>query len=97
VTNLFEVAHACLACADPAEKVRLTLEAATRAANVRAWRLYRSRSRVPIAGRPALPRLVHPRELAQRKAHDGRPAARRSWHAVAHIEFNAINLAWDAV
>ena len=49
-----------------------------------------------IPGRPALPQLVHPREVAQRSAHtvEGRAAL---LHAVVHIEFNAINLALDAV
>jgi uncharacterized ferritin-like protein (DUF455 family) len=40
--------------------------------------------------------LVAPRELPKRNFHavEGRAAL---IHAVAHIEFNAINLAWDAV
>jgi len=47
-------------------------------------------------GRPARPRLVSPRALAQRGL--GTPQGRAALvHAVAHIEFNAINLAWDAV
>ncbi|MDQ6987708.1 MAG: ferritin-like domain-containing protein [Mariprofundaceae bacterium] len=47
-------------------------------------------------GRPSNPRLVHPREMPRRglgSAH-GRI---RMMHAIAHIEFNAINLALDAV
>ena len=46
--------------------------------------------------RPAVPVLVHPRELPRRGlgSHEGRAAF---LHAVAHIEFNAIDLAWDAV
>lgn len=53
---------------------------------------------VPLAvpGRPDRPLLVAPRDLVQRKlsSAEGRAAL---IHAVAHIEFNAINLAWDAV
>lgn len=52
----------------------------------------------PIAmpGRPARPRLVHPRDLPRRGF--GTDAGRAAFiHAVAHIEFNAIDLAWDAV
>lgn len=47
-------------------------------------------------GRPARPPLVSPRELPKRGFNtvEGRAAL---IHAVAHIEFNAINLAWDAV
>ena len=47
-------------------------------------------------GRPALPRLVHPRDVPNRGA--GTPAGRVALlHAIAHIEFNAIDLALDAV
>lgn len=53
-------------------------------------------ARIPVPGRPARPLLVPPAQLVQRKLHtlEGRAAL---VHAVAHIEFNAINLAWDAV
>ncbi len=47
-------------------------------------------------GRPARPVLVDPRELPRRRL--GSEAGRLSMiHAIAHIEFNAINLALDAV
>lgn len=49
-----------------------------------------------IPGRPAKPELVHPKQVKQRKL--STPEGRRALlHAVAHIEFNAINLALDAV
>ncbi len=46
-------------------------------------------------GRPARPRLVDPREVPRRPvgSEEGRAAL---LHAIAHIEFNAINLALDA-
>jgi uncharacterized ferritin-like protein (DUF455 family) len=49
-----------------------------------------------VPGRPALPRLVEPRQVPTRSPFTvaGRAAL---LHAVAHIEFNAINLALDAV
>lgn len=47
-------------------------------------------------GRPSRPELVLPRQVPQRGL--GTAAGRAALlHAVAHIEFNAINLAWDAV
>ncbi len=51
---------------------------------------------ITLPGRPAKPELVQPNQLVQRKLNspEGRAAL---IHAVAHIEFNAINLAWDAV
>ena len=47
-------------------------------------------------GRPERPRLVHPREVPSRGvgSDEGRAAL---LHAIAHIEFNAIDLALDAV
>ena len=49
-----------------------------------------------IPGRPAKPLLVAPREVGRRSmvTIEGRAAL---IHALAHIEFNAINLALDAV
>lgn len=53
-------------------------------------------ARMEVPGRPERPELVHPKELPRRGLHTtaGRVAL---VHAVAHIEFNAINLALDAV
>ncbi len=49
-----------------------------------------------MPGRPALPRLVPPRDLARRGL--GSAEGRAAFiHSIAHIEFNAIDLAWDAV
>ena len=50
----------------------------------------------PLPGRPVKPRLVAPQSLPRRSPFttEGRAAL---LHAVAHIEFNAINLALDAV
>ncbi|MFM2449612.1 MAG: hypothetical protein RIS44_2062 [Pseudomonadota bacterium] len=49
-----------------------------------------------IPGRPALPRLVSPKDVPARSPFtpEGRAAL---LHSIAHIEFNAINLALDAV
>lgn len=47
-------------------------------------------------GRPAQPRLVDPRQL-QRRSFATESGRLRMLHAFAHIEFNAINIALDAV
>lgn len=95
--NLFAAAAACLAEPDPGRKQSLTLEAAS------AWRAGRlgmdSSAAPPVVetpGRPDRLELVPPRGLRRRRltSPDGRAAL---IHAVAHIEFNAVNLAWDAV
>ena len=50
---------------------------------------------IEIPGRPDLPRLVNPRKLSRRSTSSdaGRVGL---LHAIAHIEFNAINIALDA-
>lgn len=49
-----------------------------------------------VPGRPALPLLVAPREVAHRSMSNAEGRAAMV-HAMAHIEFNAINLALDAL
>jgi len=51
---------------------------------------------LPIPGHPARPELIAPRDVVRRAMHtpEGRAAM---VHAMAHIEFNAINLALDAL
>ena len=83
-----------LMTADPVEKCRATralhaadssgLSASTGAAEP-----------VPVPGRPERPHLIHPAKLARRGL--GTPHGRAALiHAIAHIEFNAINLGLDA-
>lgn len=95
--GLMEAVRRCLAHCDAYEKV-----AATRAA-ARQWRageilLVLGDDPEPIGtpGRPAKPALVAPKRLHRRSLHtpEGHAAL---IHAIAHIEFNAINLALDAV
>jgi uncharacterized ferritin-like protein (DUF455 family) len=87
----------CLFADDPITKVALTHEHAAKiATSEKSTNDFEPPNSTPIPGRPLLPKLVAPRELVQRKltTPEGRAAL---IHAVAHIEFNAINLAWDAV
>jgi len=96
--SLFEAARRCLEASDPAEKVALSHEAF--AALVRAELTTSADAPLPepirAPGRPERLRLVSPRDLPHRGL--GTPDGRANFlHAIAHIEFNAINLAWDAV
>ncbi|WP_151445992.1 ferritin-like domain-containing protein [Lacisediminimonas profundi] len=50
----------------------------------------------PLPGRPAKPLLVPPRQVGQRSMRDEQGRAVLI-HALAHIEFNAVNLALDAI
>ncbi len=96
MSGLHQAAAACLAEADPDLKVERGLDLARR------WRagactLEADAPIRPVAavGRPSRPALVSPRELPRRGTGGERHLA--LLHAIAHIEFNAINLAWDAV
>jgi uncharacterized ferritin-like protein (DUF455 family) len=99
---LFEEAAACLAESDPACKVRDTRATAARlrSGELRLDGPARLDAVTPAIpenpGRPERPLLVAPRQLAKRGLNDERGRAALI-HAVAHIEFNAINLALDAV
>ena len=96
--DLFSAARACLDAASPDDKPALTLAMA--AAFARGELAVDGDAPPPepirMPGRPARPALVHPRDLPRRGfgSDEGRAAF---IHAVAHIEFNAMDLAWDAV
>lgn len=92
--ELRQQALQALCCADPREKAAL---AAALYANAGHCSLS---SHVPVPeqplpGRPARPELVHPARVPRRSP--ARPEGLAALlHAIAHIEFNAINLALDA-
>jgi len=98
MNDLHAAAKTCLDAADPAEKLRLTQEAwqALLAGELEPEVEAPPPAPIGAPGRPARPRLVPARQVPQRGL--GTPQGRAALvHAVAHIEFNAINLAWDAV
>ena len=97
-TCLFSRARECLELAAPARKAAATVAAAAAfaAGELHIDATAAAPAPIGVPGRPQRPHLVSPRQLPQRGlgTPDGRVAL---VHAVAHIEFNAINLAWDAV
>ncbi|MCI4569286.1 ferritin-like domain-containing protein [Lysobacter sp. CFH 32150] len=98
MTALFDAARDCLNAATPEDKVARTFVAAEAFARGELSIPDDAPPPEPIGmpGRPPTPRLVHPRELPKRGF--GTYAGRAGFiHAIAHIEFNAIDLAWDAV
>ena len=94
--NLFAWAGHCLACANIADKLQ-QLQALGQAMATQSLVL------TPIPchpvqqpGRPSRPELVAPRQLPRRKLTT--PLGHAALiHAIAHIEFNAINIALDAM
>ncbi len=103
---LKDLACTILGTADPAEKARLSRMAAA------AWRASADHPVAgdgPIMGdgqvvsppnrpaRPARPELRPPQSMPHRKITSGTKARGRLLHALAHIELNAIDLAWDMI
>ena len=98
MTSLFAAARECLDAATPDAKVDLTQRYA--AAFARGELVAPDEAPAPepirMPGRPPRPALVHPRDLPRRGL--GSAEGRAAFiHAIAHIELNAIDLAWDAV
>jgi uncharacterized ferritin-like protein (DUF455 family) len=93
--TLLASAVAVLSTADPAAKATASHRAAA------AWReggLAVGTAHPPDRpARPERPQLLAPKEMPKRKA--GGNAAKRTalLHALAHIELNAIDLAWDLI
>lgn len=97
MNSLFEAADRCVNACGISEKIALTRQTA------QAWdkgllSLHAPDQPKPIAepGRPSKLVLVLPSKVPKRRLGTADGLAILI-HAIAHIEFNAINLAWDAV
>lgn len=97
MTSLFDAARACLDADSIDAKLALTFATAEAFARGELGVADDAPPPAPIRmpGRPPLPRLVAARDVPHRGlgSEEGRAAF---VHAIAHIEFNAIDLAWDA-
>lgn len=84
--------------ADPSTKCRMTavLRGRWRAGRLAVCEGAPAPMEVPVPGRPERPQLVNPLDVPRRKLTTALGQAALV-HAIAHIEFNAINLALDAV
>src|SRR4051812_12412359 len=92
--ELRQAALDALCAADPDTKVRLTRGLSGQAAALPVADLAPPAS-LPVPGRPPKPALIHPAKVPRRSP--ARPEGLAALlHAIAHIEFNAINLALDA-
>jgi len=97
MNNLFDFADACLHRTEIDEKLRLTTDA---------WQLYQQGELqfdslsepkgIEFVGFPEKPELLAPRYMARRKL-GSVEGVQAFYHALAHIEFIAIYLAWDII
>ncbi len=95
MNNLFELAYDCLV----ESRLEIKLEKTVTAANcILGETVGTSAVILPVIvpGRPPQPELIAPQRLPARKLSslEGRAAM---IHSFAHIEFNAVNLAWDII
>lgn len=96
--DLYAAAADCLATADPQAKCAKTraYAAAFVVGELRADPKAPPPEPIRFPGRPERPLLVHPKHLPKRRL--GSTTGRAAFlHAIAHIELNAVDLAWDAV
>ena len=94
--SLGEVAVEVLTTADPKEKVAKSIIFATQ------WRdgtLSREINTPPPdrPARPDKPEILSPKEMPKRRRGGVKETKIALFHAIAHIELNAIDLAWDMV
>ena len=94
---MYDGAYHCITRCDPGEKIQ---EIKTLLEQWHRGELSLESSEEPrlikVPGKPDRPRLVHPRDLPRRSMHS-KQGQIALIHAITHIEFNAINLALDAV
>ena len=97
LNGLYATALSCLKINDPDKKIA-AVNSLYADWNAQCLHLKKTETveRIPVPGRPATPVLVDPQQLPRRRlgAPQGMPAF---VHAIAHIEFNAINLVLDAL
>lgn len=97
ITDIFSAAKTCLAETDIKRKIDYSLKYAEMGlmGQLKIPLNQESTEKINV-GFPEKPVLVHPRKLSRRGfgSKDNRLAL---LHSLAHIEFNAINIAWDAV
>lgn len=95
--HIQQQAYQCLMMKQPEEKAAAVLKLEQRAREANAWQCEQTPARaVIIPGRPDKPHMISPKKVPRRGvgSTEGRAAL---YHALAHIEFNAINLGLDAV
>jgi len=93
--DIYALLELALLSDDPDEKGRLTDEAFAAVQNMEEAKADAAPLDFRHAGRPSKPVLVAPSQLTPRKMNTTEGYA-AMLHAIAHIEFNAINLALDA-
>ena len=93
--QLYKLAFDALMCNDVSEKISLTQKLAKHQIKSRDLKSTLSVKKITTPGRPLKPELVNFQTSPKRNRSD--LGMIKNIHAICHIEFNAINLALDAV
>ncbi|WP_298925009.1 ferritin-like domain-containing protein [uncultured Ramlibacter sp.] len=93
--ELRQLALHALCTADPQEKATLARALYARASTLTIAQHAPAANGATLPGRPLRPELIHPAKVPRRSPFNPEGLA-ALLHAIAHIEFNAINLALDA-
>ena len=94
--NLYKQSYQALMQTNPREKRALVTALYDQWKHGQLDRTPHDLLKIEVPGRPEKPALIHPNDMKQRKL--GSELGRATLiHAILHIEFNAINLALDAV
>ena len=95
--NIFNLAFECLTESSLDKKISLSIDTvkAMSSGNM-SFDTYIDKNEYSKPGRPSKPVLIDPKDVPRRNLQtlEGRAAMA---HSFAHIEFNAINLAWDLI
>ena len=94
--GLREAALACLLIRNPVDKAKKTQELYKQYQEGITYTSNDILTVPDVPGQPDEPVLVAPRDLPRRR-NSAETGVATLIHAITHIEFNAINLAWDAV
>lgn len=95
-SNAYEQVYLCIIEDDPDRKLALTREIASDWKSGLLTRQVAPCHEISLPGLPAGLKLVAPKDLPRRKLNSAEGIAALI-HSLCHIEYNAINLAWDAV
>ena len=93
--QIYKLAFDALMCIDVGEKISLTQKLAKHQIKSRDLKSKLNVKKITIPGRPLKPKLVNFQTSPKRDRSD--LGMIKNIHAICHIEFNAINLALDAV
>ncbi|MCZ6605432.1 MAG: DUF455 family protein, partial [Alphaproteobacteria bacterium] len=94
--TLTEAAVAILREPNPLKKAKLSCKIAA-CWQTREIETLGDASPPPRPARPARPRLLAPTQMAKRRITRGDKGRKALLHSLAHIELNAIDLAWDLI